>query len=73
MCVSEYTSSGLSSHIDTLLAEYDREVPPLAQTVVTLSLDVRHAAVDDASATMRLLADLKMVRIPTTYSMLPAV
>lgn len=59
--LSEYTSSDLSTHIDTLLAEYDREVPPLARTVVELSLDVRHAAINDYSATMRLLADLKMV------------
>ncbi|CAH0702630.1 unnamed protein product [Spodoptera exigua] len=50
----------LSVQLDTLLAEYERETPPAATLRLTLTLDVRHATIDDGRATMRLLADLKM-------------
>ncbi|XP_049696331.2 acetylcholine receptor subunit beta-type lev-1 [Helicoverpa armigera] len=50
----------LSTQVDTLLAEYDRDAAPAQRVLVTLALDVRHAAVDEPRAVMRLLADLKM-------------
>lgn len=61
MAQAEYSPSALATHLDTLLAEYERDVPPAPRVLVVLALDVRHASVHDASATMRLLADLKMV------------
>lgn len=45
-----------------MLAEYDREARPAQRTAVALAIDVRHASVDDDAATMRLLADVRMVR-----------
>ncbi|KAH9642112.1 hypothetical protein HF086_007232 [Spodoptera exigua] len=57
----------LSVQLDTLLAEYERETPPATTLRLTLTLDVRHATIDDSRATMRLLADLKMVTAPPSF------
>ncbi|XP_049868533.1 neuronal acetylcholine receptor subunit alpha-5-like isoform X2 [Pectinophora gossypiella] len=57
-CACANTSSAAA--LDLLLGEYDRAAPPAPLVRVRLALDVRHAAVDDAHAAMRLLADFHM-------------
>ncbi|XP_047509086.1 neuronal acetylcholine receptor subunit beta-3-like [Pieris napi] len=52
--------TSFSSQLDILLAEYDREVAPEGQVLVETALDLRHAAVYERSATVRLLADLHL-------------
>ncbi|CAK1601444.1 unnamed protein product [Parnassius mnemosyne] len=49
-----------STQLDTLLAEYDREAMPSSRVKVELSLDVRHATVNEQTSSVRMLADLKM-------------
>ncbi|CAG4961713.1 unnamed protein product [Parnassius apollo] len=49
-----------SIQLDTLLAEYDREAMPSSRVVVELSLDVRHATINEQTSSARMLADLKM-------------
>lgn len=61
--------TSFSSQLDTLLAEYDREVAPEGQLLVKAALDVRHAAVYERSATVRLLADLHLVSAPSTIKL----
>lgn len=50
--------------MDSLLAEYDREVLPTqfnhSAVTVQVNLDLKHAYIDQKDSTMRLLADLKM-------------
>ncbi|VVC93737.1 unnamed protein product [Leptidea sinapis] len=50
----------LSTQLDTLLAEYDREVMPATPLRIEATLDVRHANVYEKSSTVHLLADLHM-------------
>ncbi|XP_075974291.1 neuronal acetylcholine receptor subunit non-alpha-2-like [Anticarsia gemmatalis] len=57
-----HNSTDLSIRLDGLLAGYERDMPPPngAGLIVYVTLDVRHATVDQDSSEMRLLTDLKM-------------
>ncbi|XP_038214679.1 neuronal acetylcholine receptor subunit beta-3-like [Zerene cesonia] len=52
--------TSFSTQLDTLLAEYDREILPSTPVYVRAALNVRHASIYDSSATLRLLADLRL-------------
>ncbi|CAK1549295.1 unnamed protein product [Leptosia nina] len=52
--------SSFATQLDTLLAEYDREIMPATPVQIKAALDVRHAAVYERTATVRLLADLHL-------------
>ncbi|CAB3224061.1 unnamed protein product [Arctia plantaginis] len=58
-----HNSTALSIQIDTLFAEYDREVPPPSSGAleVHVTLNVNHANIDQEQSVMRLLADLHLV------------
>lgn len=58
-----HNSTALSIQIDTLFAEYDREVPPpgAGALEVHVTLNVNHANIDQEQSVMRLLADLHLV------------
>ncbi|XP_059049646.1 neuronal acetylcholine receptor subunit beta-4-like [Achroia grisella] len=49
-----------STQLDTVLAEYDRDTPPSSLVTIKLSLDPRHASIQEDSSTARMLADLQM-------------
>lgn len=53
---------GAAARLDALLALYDRQQPPRAPLVAGVSVDMRHASVNERASDMRMLADLYVVR-----------